>query len=77
MRKLIVLLILVLPPFLISSGGFLFFMPEGQVSSPYNSTKLPNIDRDECLRYLLEGECVGAEIPEYHFTFWICKPEED
>lgn len=52
-------------------------MPEGQVSSPYNSTKLPNIDRDECLRYLLEGECVGAEIPEYHFTFWICKPEED
>ena len=37
--------------------------------------QLPNIDRDAALEYLEKGECLGGEIEEQHFTFFICRED--
>lgn len=35
--------------------------------------KLPKIDRESALELLEPGECMGDEIEERNFSFWICK----
>lgn len=37
------------------------------------TSTLPNIDREEAYRYMDSGECMGDEIEEKKFSFWICK----
>lgn len=37
------------------------------------TSTLPNIDREEARRYMDSGECMGDEIEEKKFSFWICK----
>ena len=36
--------------------------------------KIPNIDKEEAYKYMVEGECMGDAIEERQFSFWICKP---
>lgn len=36
---------------------------------------LPNIDREAALEYLEKGECLGGEIEERYFTFFICRED--
>ena len=37
------------------------------------TSTLPNIDREEARHYMDSGECMGDEIEEKKFSFWICK----
>lgn len=48
--------------------------PIASLIDPDSLPKIPNIDKEEAYRYMVEGECIGGDIEERQFTFWICKP---
>lgn len=74
LRCFILVLLMLFP--LLNEGGRVFpYMREIPPSHCKSRSKLPNIDFEEGLRYMSEGECVGGVIEEYNFTFWFCKPK--
>lgn len=45
----------------------------GDVSGNVSTTGLPNIDKEAAYEYMEPGECMGSEIEERKFSFWICR----
>lgn len=73
LRCFILVLLLLFP--LLNEGGRVFrYMGEIPPTHYESLPKLPNIDFEEGLRYMSEGDCMGGVIEEYNFTFWFCKP---
>lgn len=77
MRKIYVFLLLSAAVLTLVSGfpyEFLTPFQEDENCKEQEFPKLPEIDVEEGMKYLDEGECMGAELPDHKFSFWFCKP---